>query len=142
MQQFSRDHHFGLLLSWKIRQGIKKNIELQRIWAYAIWVFEQQIQPHFALEEQLLLPLLSEDDAMRQRTIDEHRALEKLFRTENFSKSTLTDIETLLDAHIRFEERVLFNHLQQIATAEKLKEIEEVHKEGFAEADWEDAFWV
>ncbi|HUH25413.1 MAG TPA: hypothetical protein VLY87_02205 [Flavobacterium sp.] len=142
MQQFSRDHHFGLLLSWKIRQGIKKNIALERMKAYAIWTFEHQIKPHFDLEEVHLLSLLSEDDALRVQTIKEHRVLEALFNTENFSQDTLSNIEELLDAHIRFEERILFNHLQQIATPEELARIEEKHHEAIFKDDWQDEFWT
>jgi len=31
LKPLSRDHHHGLLLCWKIRQGIKLNIEPERI---------------------------------------------------------------------------------------------------------------
>lgn len=142
MQQFSRDHHFGLLLSWKIRQGIQKNIALERMRDYAVWAFEYQIKPHFELEEQYLLPLLTEEDALRVQTIEEHRALENLFHTKDFSQDTLSDIEALLDAHIRFEERVLFNHLQQIATPEELAKIEAIHHDTILKDDWQDEFWA
>ncbi len=30
----SKDHHFGLLCSWKIQKGLDKNIALNRITAY------------------------------------------------------------------------------------------------------------
>ena len=38
--QFSREHHFGLLLVWKMRQGLKENIEPIRISDYTIFIFE------------------------------------------------------------------------------------------------------
>lgn len=36
LQPLSRDHHHGLLLCWKIRQGIKLNVEPERI--KNIWI--------------------------------------------------------------------------------------------------------
>ena len=39
LQPLSRDHHHGLLLSWKIRSGFKKNIDVERIKVYADWFY-------------------------------------------------------------------------------------------------------
>ena len=37
---FSKDHHFGLLLVWKIRQGLKKSIDPVRISNYVLFFFK------------------------------------------------------------------------------------------------------
>lgn len=34
LKPLSREHHHGLLLSWKIREGLKRNIEIPRIKKY------------------------------------------------------------------------------------------------------------
>ncbi len=41
--QFSREHHYGLLLVWKIKQGIQKNIDPERISSYVLYFFENDI---------------------------------------------------------------------------------------------------
>ena len=39
----SRDHHDGLLLSWKIRTGINKGIELKRIADYVLHSYRTEL---------------------------------------------------------------------------------------------------
>lgn len=39
LQPFSRQHHFGLLFSWKLRKGLSKNIEMDRLLAFSKWFF-------------------------------------------------------------------------------------------------------
>lgn len=141
IQQFSRDHHFGLLIAWKIRQGFRKEIELERIKEYTDWAFETQVKPHFELEEKYMFPILPEDDKLRKRAISEHRKLERLFNDDKDVNRSLSLIEELLDLHIRFEERTLFNHIQKIATPEQFELMEEKHNEPIKEGYWKDRFW-
>lgn len=138
---FSREHHFGLLVSWKIRQGFKKEIPIERIKAYTDWAFENQIKPHFEVEEEYMFPVLADDDKLKKRAIAEHRKLERLFHDDKDVYRALSLIEELLDNHIRFEERILFNHIQELATEEQLEEIEEKHNHTIKEGDWQDEFW-
>src|SRR5690606_36276296 len=58
IQPFSREHHHGLLLSWKIKTGFKKNLELERIKRYTDWFYKNQLLPHFEAEEKYLFPIL------------------------------------------------------------------------------------
>ena len=54
-------------------------------------------------------------------------------------------IEELLDAHIRFEERVLFNEIQTVASPGELEEIGTRHSDHATAIDaeeWEDQFWL
>jgi len=50
-------------------------------------------------------------------------------------------LEEELDAHIRFEERVLFNEIQKIATEAQLKKIEAIHSGNEKSTDYHDPFW-
>ena len=52
--EFSREHHFGLLLVWKIRQGLKRDIDLIRITDYTVFLFEKDLIQHFKEEEKNL----------------------------------------------------------------------------------------
>jgi hypothetical protein len=53
----------------------------------------------------------------------------------------LNQFEELLAAHIRFEERVLFNELQAVATPAQLAEIQILHPAQGLEEKWDDTFW-
>lgn len=141
LQPLSRQHHFGLLFSWKIRKGFNKNVEINRMQAYAKWFFKQEIEPHFYDEETYVFPILEEGNELVERALKEHRQLKRLFNdTENPGK-TLHQLEEELDAHIRFEERILFNEIQKVATEEQLQKIEEVHSNLEKSPDYHDPFW-
>lgn len=140
LQPLSREHHFGLLLCWKIRTGLKRNIEPLRIKKYTDWFWKTHLIFHFEAEEKYIFSILPHGDTMVKRAITEHRKLRRLFENENEVEKSLHAIEEELEKHIRFEERILFNKVQKIATEEQLKLIDEHHKHEFSD-DWDDAFW-
>ncbi|MDY0090732.1 MAG: hemerythrin domain-containing protein [Flavobacteriaceae bacterium] len=140
LQPLSREHHFGLLLCWKIRTGLKRNIEPLRIKKYTDWFWKTHLIFHFEAEEKYIFSILPHGDTMVKRAITEHRKLRRLFENENEVEKSLHAIEEELEKHIRFEERILFNEVQKIATEEQLKLIDEHHKHEFSD-DWDDAFW-
>lgn len=141
LKPFSHDHHHGLLLCWKIKTGMVKNIELKRIKEYVDWFYKNHLQEHFELEEKYIFSILEADNELVQQALKEHKRLNDLFKATTDLETNLKCIEKELEAHIRFEERVLFAEIQKSATKEQLKTIEEVHsKEAFVEN--EDAnFW-
>lgn len=140
IKQFSREHHFGLLLCWKIRTGLKKEISLERIKNYTDWFFENQLKPHFLAEEKYIFSILPEDHKLIKRALSEHRKLERLFNDDKDIYKSLNQIEEKLDEHIRFEERILFNEIQEVATEAQLQKIAEIHTE-LPKDEWKDAFW-
>lgn len=54
----SREHHFALLLCWKINEGIKLGVSADRISIYVKWFCDNYLLKHFKEEEDLLFPLL------------------------------------------------------------------------------------
>ncbi|MBA5628374.1 hemerythrin domain-containing protein [Moheibacter lacus] len=140
LQQFSREHHFGLLLCWKIREGFRREIEAERMKKYTDWFFQTHLKPHFEAEEKYMFTLLSDEDKLKKRAIKEHRRLERLFEENEDVKRSLSLIEEELEQHIRFEERSLFGEIQKVATEEELEAIEKMHQELLVD-DWEDEFW-
>jgi hypothetical protein len=139
LRELSRDHHSGLLLCWKIRTGLDKNIETERIKKYADHFFATNLEPHFQLEEKILYPLLG-DEPMVKKALDEHAALRSLFKKEA-DPETLKQITLILNAHIRFEEREMFNRLQETVDERKLAEALAIHDDGIKEPEWNDPFW-
>lgn len=144
---FSKDHHFGLLLVWKIRQGIRLSIEPGRISNYVIFFFENDLARHFKEEEEKLFPKLSADDPLRQQAYREHEKIYSLvhhIQKDKLDIHLLKELADSLEGHIRFEERVLFNHLQHTLSDDELVALSDDHgkPEGDIDNKWSDHFWI
>ena len=113
LKPLSRQHHFGLLFSWKLRKGFAEDISTDRLKAYANWFFIQEIRPHFKLEEDHIFPIMDPEHPLILRALKEHHRIEQLFNDEEDPKRSLALLEKELVAHIRFEERILFMEIQQ-----------------------------
>jgi iron-sulfur cluster repair protein YtfE (RIC family) len=144
----SKDHHFGLLLCWKIRTGIKKEIAPERIIEYVVYFFNDHLKPHFAEEEQFIFVLLKENDEKRLMAEKQHVRLRELI-VKIQQKPTqvlelLDEFEKELEQHIRFEERDLFPYIQDGLSENELQKlkakIEEIHQ--IQPDEWNDQFWV
>ena len=137
---YSREHHHGLLLCWKIREGLKLKVAVDRIKKYADFLWENQIEPHFQAEEKYMFPVLGDEHEMIQQAKKEHKRLSDLFNDNTNVLESLKSIQTELDDHIRFEERILFNEIQKVATEKGLEVIDQ-HHETLNSENWEDSFW-
>ncbi|MDX1278256.1 hemerythrin domain-containing protein [Oceanihabitans sediminis] len=141
LQPLSREHHHGLLLSWKIRSGFSKNIAPERMRTYANWFFKTHLIPHFEMEEEHIFTILESDNELVKRALAEHRRLNRLFAETDNDTKTLSKIEEELEQHIRFEERVLFPEIQKVATEEQMLQIEKIHQPETFVDNLEDEFW-
>lgn len=145
----SRDHHSGLLLCWKIRTGIKKGIEEERIAAYILFYYRSHLEEHFRQEEEYIFPLVGGQNIRTQKALTEHREIQvliqKIANNNTIEYSSLEELANKLDAHIRYEERELFPYLEQQADAEQLGNaggiIAGLHND-IKEPAWSDEFWV
>jgi len=142
LKAVSRDHHHGLLLCWKIREGFKQNVDPSRIKRYTDWFWNVHLVDHFAIEEKYIFSILGDDHELVKKALSEHRRLKRLFSDDTEVWRSLNLIEEELDRHIRFEERVLFNEVQKVATAEQLALIDKHHSHHAHCDNWEDEFWV
>lgn len=143
IQSISREHYQGLLFCSKIRMGLKKQIEPLRMAKYAKWFYAEHLIPHFEIEEKYLFPVLTPENEMIQKAIKEHRMLTDLCKAEAelATNSNLVLLEKTLEAHIRFEERVLFKEIESIATSDQLELINKQHKEEKFVDNLADQFW-
>lgn len=144
---FSREHHFALLICWKIRQGIRHKIDAQRIGKYVLHFFDKELHRHFVDEETGLFVVLADEDPLKQRALSDHHSIYALINELEESKPDyiiLNFFADALDKHIRFEERTLFNLIQEKLSPEELKEIALKHEERqySPDDDWEDKFWI
>jgi iron-sulfur cluster repair protein YtfE (RIC family) len=145
----SHDHHDGLMIVWKIRQGFRFLISNTRIADFVVNAFATHLQPHFIEEEQLLFVKLLQDDKLRIQAEGEHAAIRnKVAALQPTSQATAEDLEEfakLLEEHIRFEERVLFPYIEQQINDGDLEKIgatlklQHTNKCAFT---WEDKFWI
>ncbi|WP_369764920.1 hemerythrin domain-containing protein [Flavobacterium sp. WC2429] len=141
LKSLSREHHHGLLLCWKIRTGLKKNIQPERIKGYTDWFWETHLKPHFEIEEKYIFPILDNENALILKALAEHRRLNRLFESTTEHLKNLSLIEEELESHIRFEERILFNEIQNIATTEQLQRLKQYHSDVPFVDDLTDPFW-
>lgn len=141
LKPLSRDHHHGLLLCWKIKTGFSKDVEVQRIKTYADWFYKKYLLPHFETEEKYLFPVLGNENKHIMQALDDHRRITNLFKDTSDIEDSMKKIPVELEKHIRFEERTLFNEIQNTANPDQLKKIcKEITEEKFEE-NIIDEFW-
>jgi hypothetical protein len=142
LKSLSREHHHGLLLCWKIRTGIKKGVAVSRIKAYLDWFYHTHLIPHFEVEERHVYTIPGLDAALIDQALSEHRRLRQLFESATVDQTHLCLIETALEQHIRFEERVLFNAIQEQATPAQLQSVVRAHAAAMFADNLTDPFWL
>lgn len=140
LRALSREHHFGLLLCWKIRQGMAKGADLSRIRNYVEWFWENNLKLHFELEEKYLFALLEEANPNVITVLNQHQKIRELINNIELTNSYFEQLQSEIERHIRFEERVLFNEIQDQASAKQLKVVEEKCSHVVTD-DWKDEFW-
>lgn len=141
----SREHHDGLLFTWKIKQGLDNNIPVETMRSYAMWYWRHHIKPHFFQEEKILLPYMPADNPMTKRLKEEHDHIRELILglDEQADRRSLQLLCDLINHHIRFEEREMFVFLEKLLTSEKLDEIfKELEKHPLGCEEWKDEFWI
>lgn len=143
---FSRDHHSGLLLVWKIRQGLFKSIDTERISDYVLFFYKEDLEKHFRDEERFLFVKLPGDDPLRTQAESDHQAIYAHMAALGKNRKDaylLHKIADALEQHIRSEERELFNHLQDILSQEDLEAIAIRLPNDSKACDeaWKDKFW-
>ena len=143
LQPLSREHHQALLLCWKFRQGFAKGVEPERMMKYAGWFWTTYLAPHFKAEEDVFFPILAKDHPGIIKALKQHKDLKAMFHSKDSDVAyTLRQIAFELEQHIRFEERELFNDIQEKASPVQLESLTKLHTEEKFEENIEDMFWV
>ena len=119
LQPLSREHHHALSLAKQCTRAASSGDATQIAAACqaALQGYAAQLTPHFQVEESELLPRLGPaQQALVQRTLAEHARLRELCHGLQRREATaLAEFGSLLAAHVRFEETVLFPALEAIA---------------------------
>lgn len=141
----SHDHHHGLVVSRRIGEGLKRGIEPARMAAYLRYFWDSDLKRHFVEEEDIIFPLLAADDTMVLRAKEEHIQLRDYIAALRSNAQDLDKLASFakgLEAHIRFEERELFPHIERTALPAALARAGAgVRRDADAPECWDDAFW-
>jgi iron-sulfur cluster repair protein YtfE (RIC family) len=135
LQPLSRDHHHGLILAQILKReapeykGLPTTLEGKK--EYTIIFYNSELVKHFKNEEEILFPLVkgrsTDVDKLTDEIVNEHRKIENLIseiqNTEDLER-ILDEFGTLLEKHIRKEERELFTKIEIILTEGELSELE------------------
>lgn len=131
----SHDHHHALKLAQMLRKNAPRletipesPVEKAR---RAKEFYENDLVVHFTSEEEILYPFVKGRDNVVDRLfseiIEEHKLIKNL--VENLSTGSLAPEEdldtlgTLLERHIRKEERELFPRIQEVFSEAELNEL-------------------
>lgn len=147
IQPLSREHHYGLLFCWKVRTGLKKEVDVNRIKRYVEYFYHSHLKPHFKEEETLLFNKVKHelcDDAQKDHW-EISELVSKILSGENDIRSNLVELSNKVDDHIRFEERKLFPFLEETLTEADLtmigEQLSRLHALKSTE-QFNDEFWV
>ena len=129
--ELSRDHHHVLVQALALRRAADVDGDRRRVAAEALPFVSDEIGPHTAEEEEVLLPRSAHlDPEGAQRIRDEHREIEQwasriagALTTGGELAEPMRELGRLLDDHVRFEERSYFETVQRGLDEEALEEL-------------------
>ena len=127
LRDLSDDHHTALVLARRCRQAARPagSTSPAEVWQQIIEAFESHLEPHFQIEERHLLPALEEigRPELAQRIREDHASLRELVRSEPPTENLLERFGRLLESHVRFEERQVFEPTQYLLPADALRAV-------------------
>ena len=133
LSQLSREHHSALVLAKRAQQATNPEVTASFMAAIGA-IFARELEPHFRVEEERLLPLLRHvgQAPLVERTLVEHEELRLLVGQFALGDASgLRRFGELLAAHVRFEERELFPvaeaHLEPQALASVKRDSKHVY---------------
>jgi iron-sulfur cluster repair protein YtfE (RIC family) len=136
LASLSRDHHHALVMSQALRIDAPDRLraaypsEPAALIAEVRARFHRELEPHFQLEERELIPRcrgLSDEAAAHARRVErEHRELRTMLTGLAAGPSLETQLDAfakLLDAHVRFEDRVWFGSIEDALSEDALEQL-------------------
>ena len=131
----SREHHHGLILAQLIKKDAPDYKDLPKTISdkveYTIDIYKNELVKHFTNEEEILYPAVknksNEIDELFEEIISEHKKIKQLVVQLEFSENKsdiLNELGILLETHIRKEERLLFEKIQNLLSDEELIQLE------------------
>lgn len=117
LHPLSHQHHNALVGCLLIRKGILKNADRSVLKDFTLSLYNDDIQHHLRSEEKYIYPHLDRLHLPYKEIITrEHETIRVLAERIRVHENGYLDLATFadfLESHIRFEERVVFNRLQE-----------------------------
>lgn len=127
LARLSREHHSALVLAkHALRASAGELDAMSHFVAEVERVFACDLEPHFQLEEELLLPALIRGGQFKavERTLAEHAELRSLASQPGINQpEILRRFGDVLAEHVRFEDRELFPLTESTLEEETLESI-------------------
>ncbi len=124
LMKLSHEHHHGLVFCSRLKKVNQASDSIIRSYIDEFW--DYYLLEHFKNEEKLFLPLLSKNEIVLQ-FIQEHKQIKQLVSNIKTSQKEIhnmaLELASLLKAHIRFEERILFPYLEKELSVDELETI-------------------
>ncbi|MGB1102874.1 MAG: hypothetical protein ACPG21_04530 [Crocinitomicaceae bacterium] len=111
LQPISRQHHKVLQCCFKVRQGLKKAIAPQRVLDYIYYFWEDYYTEHTRQQIDVLRPALTHRQ-LAAFTEKEDLLIGMYQRLQPMAENLVEFEKTLYD-HVRWEERILFESIQE-----------------------------
>jgi iron-sulfur cluster repair protein YtfE (RIC family) len=130
----SHDHFNGLTLANLIKKGApvfsRLPNDIPGKLRYTLNAYDSEIKQHFLDEEEILFPAVEgrdpEIDKLIEQVLEEHcriRDLISALRVGIETEENLNRLGSMLEKHIRTEERILFNKIETVLEQNELEEL-------------------
>ena len=127
LQALSEDHHNALVIALRCRRVADGSLDTDagEFWEGVRAFYNAALAGHFEIEERLLLPALDAlgETEMSRKIASEHVELRRLAAETSARPEILAAFGRLLDDHVRYEERVVFESVQDRLPASVLGKI-------------------
>ena len=129
LQPLSRQHKAALMTCLLIRKGISKQASVEVMTDFFLQCWNRDLAPHFREEEEQLLPLLRKFEAGKNLadTIQRDHELIRTAMTHlsqaHVNERLLEDMADQLEQHVRYEERIVFQAMQEFIPARQLQQL-------------------
>jgi hemerythrin-like domain-containing protein len=128
LRQLSRDHHKALFVAQRLRRAEESDVEARALEFLDFW--RDHEHRHFRVEEEVLLPayerVSSAEEKSVVRVLTDHVTIRR--RAADIeagvkSLRSLRELGTILEEHVRHEERVLFPRIEQALPPPELESL-------------------
>ena len=129
LHPLSWQHHDTLMACLMIKKGVNKQTSLPVLQAFTKHLWENELNHHFNVEENKLIPWLRQKnfpEYLIKSLINDHNLLRTLhLRLQNggASHKLFLAFSELLEQHVRFEERLIFEKVQDTMPLQELESI-------------------
>ncbi|RYG20645.1 MAG: hypothetical protein EOO07_04495, partial [Chitinophagaceae bacterium] len=120
----SKEHHHILLFVWKIKQGLKANMALERIQKYVVYFWASDLAQHIEKEKTILFKRFDSKEV--RRCLDQQCKVQAYIQMICKTGSDRSDYQTiceLIQQSVRYEERVVFPILEKNLPKATLEDI-------------------